>query len=147
MKTRRTFLSDCTLSLAALALVPASSISVSAMAGAGSATRLNHAVLSQQVHTLFKVRLDSGQVVNLTLLKAPLVMPPRTAVGRKPPGDVNHEKFSLIFSGPKDGLLASAIHQIEHPELGRFEMHLGPIGMPGADGLRYEAVFNQPVSA
>lgn len=133
------------MSLAALALVPASSISMFAMTGASSVSRLNHAVLSQQINTLFKVRLDDGQVVNLTLLKAPLAQT-RTAVGRKPPGDANHEKFSLIFSGPKDGLLASAIHRFEHRELGRFEMHLGQIGMPGADGLRYEAVFNRPVS-
>jgi len=116
------------------------------MTGDSSVSRLNHAVLSRQVNTLFKVRRADGQVVNLTLLKAPLARPRRT-IGNKPPVDLNHEKFSLIFSGPKDVLLASAIHQFEHRELGRFEMHLGPIGMPGADGLRYESVFNQPVSA
>jgi len=134
------------LSLAALALVPASSLRVSAITGESPVGSFSHAILSQQVHTVFKVRLDDGQVVNLTLLKAPLATPRRT-VGRQPPGDLNYQKFSLIFSGPKDILLASAIHQFEHRELGRFEMHIGPVGLPGADGWRYEAVFNRPVSA
>jgi hypothetical protein len=146
MSTRRKFLFDCSTTLAALALVPVSSVKLSAMAVGSSGSRLNHAVLAHQVNTLFKVRRADGQVVNLTLLKAPLA-PPRRTIGDKPPGDLNHEKFSLVFRGPKDVLLASAIHQFEHRNLGRFEMHIGPVGTPGADGLRYEAVFNQPVSA
>jgi len=94
----------------------------------------------------FKVRLTDGQTANLTLLKAPLA-PARRTIGGKPPGDLHNEKFSLIFSGPKDVLLASAIHELEHQNLGRLEMHLGQIGTLATDGLRYEAVFNQPVTS
>lgn len=134
------------MSLAAIALVPGGAFSVKTHAGQSSFSRLSYASLSQHVHTVFKVVLADGQEVKLTLLKAPIA-PTRRAAGRQVPMDLNHEKFSLIFSGPKETRLDSAIHQFEHRELGQFEMHIGQIGMPGEDGLRYEAVFNQPVAA
>jgi hypothetical protein len=145
LKTRRQFISECALSLTALSLVPAGSFASAATTSAGSAVRLNHAGFSQQVNTVFKIRLADGKTANLTLLKAP-VAPPCRMSGNKPPLDLNHEKFSLVFSGPTDVAIDSAIHQLEHEKLGRLEMHLGPIGTPGADGLRYEAVFNQPAT-
>ncbi len=148
MNTRRKFLSECTMSLAALALLPTATIGWSATA-AGSAESpdpLNHEALAGQINTLFRVHLSSGRVVELKLLKAPLAPPTSALPGRRPPGDAGYEKFSLIFSGSKDALLASAIHQFEHNQLGRFEMHIGQIGAPDASSVRYEAVFNQPAT-
>lgn len=146
MSTRRKFLFDCSTAVAALALAPMSAVNLSAMVEGNfqSAGQLNYEVLAGQVNTLFRVRLSSGQVVKLKLLKAPLAPPTPTTQGRRPPGDAGHQKFSLIFSGPEDALLASAIHRFEHGQLGRFEMYIGQIGTSEADEVRYEAVFNQP---
>lgn len=146
VKTRRQFISDCTLSLSALALLPAGVGCLTAAAGP-SGHRLSYAVLVAQINTEFHLLLNDGKVAKLTLLRAPLAPPPRLVPGRKPPADLSHEKFSLIFSGPTDRRIASAIHQFDHPELGRFEMHLGPIGAPAEGRRRYEAVFNQPAPA
>ena len=145
LNTRRKFLSDCTLSLAALALVPVSS-ATAALAQQSPAVALTYAALSAQVDSVFKIRLNNGQIVNLTLCKARLAPPARIIAGSKPPVDLHHEKFSLVFNGPQDAVLGSAIHSVEHAALGKFELHLGPIGTPGTDGVRYEAVFNRPAT-
>ena len=151
MSTRRKFIFDCSTTLAALALVPLSSVNLSAMAeeagGFRSLEQMSYPVLAGQVTTPFRVRLSPRRVVELTLLKAPLVRPTPITPGRPLPGDAGYEKFSLIFSGPKDALLPSAIHRFEHHQLGRFEMFIGQIGMPDADSVRYEAGFNRPATA
>lgn len=49
--------------------------------------------------------------------------------------------FSLIFLGPEEPVLPQAIRRLEHSSLGELEIFLVPIGR-GADGVRYEAVFN-----
>ena len=147
MSTRRKFLLDCSAAVAGLALVPVSPVAVATMAGGDLPTleQLRYPVLAGQINTLFRIRL-SERVVQLRLLKAPLARPTPVTPGRRPPGDAGNEKFSLIFSGPKDALLPSAIHQFEHRHLGRFEMYIGRIGSPEADSVRYEAVFNKPVA-
>jgi hypothetical protein len=145
MNTRRKFLFDCSVAMAGLSLVPLHSAGqlVQPCERFQSIAKLSYPSLSGQLNTLFRVHLSPGQVVELKLLKARLTPPTHTMPGSRPPGDAGNEKFSLIFSGPKETLLASAIHQFEHRHLGRFEMYIGQIGMP-ADGVRYEAVFNQP---
>jgi hypothetical protein len=143
MTTRRKFLFDCSTALAAFALVPVSSF------GAGnfqSIAEMSHAALAAQVNTFFRVRLASGQMVKLKLLKAPLARPTPSRLGRRS-GDAGNEKFSLVFSGPKAALLAAAIHEFEHERLGRFEMYIGQIGTQDAESVRYESVFNRPAPA
>ena len=149
MSTRRQFISDCSTAVAGLALVPMGAIGLSAMTpqAAASLERMSYPALASQVNTTFWVHLPSRRVVKLKLLKAPLARPTPATPGCRPPSDVGNEKFSLIFSGPKEALLASAIHRFEHGQLGRFEMHIGQIGTPDAEGVRYEAVFNQPARA
>lgn len=146
MKTRRKFLFDCSTAMAGLALVPLHSAGQLAQSREGFRFpgKLSYSSLAGQVDTVFRVRLSPRQIVELKLLKARLGPPTPARPGRRLPGDAGNEKFSLIFSGPKDALLASAIHQFEHRHLGRFEMYIGQIGPQGADGARYEAVFNQP---
>ncbi len=48
-----------------------------------------------------------------------------------------------MFSGARgETPLQQRIHALEHPQLGRLELFLVPVG-PGPDGVpRYEAVFN-----
>lgn len=149
MKNRRKFLFDCSTAMAGLALVSVHSASQLTQLREGFKTfgKLNYRSLVCQVNTLFRVHLSPGQVVELKLLKAPVAPPTPCTPGRRPPGDAGNEKFSLIFSGPKETLLASAIHQFEHRQLGRFEIYIGQIGAQDTEGVRYEAVFNQPAPA
>ena len=149
MTTRRKFLLDCSTAMAGLALAPLHSAGQLAQSREGfqSPGKLSYSSLASQVDTVFRVRLSPRQIVELKLLKARLAPPTPARPGRRPAGDAGNEKFSLIFSGPNEELLTSAIHQFEHRHLGRFEMYIGPIGPQGTDGARYEAVFNQPAPA
>lgn len=143
MSTRRKFIVDCSTAVAALALVPISTFKVAA-APFEPVEPMTHAVFAKQVGTIFQAQPGAGQPVNITLLKVRQMPLTTTPAGRRPAPDFGHEKFSLIFSGPNDTVLASGIHPFAHPRLGRFDMHLGQIGLPTADGIRYEAVFNRP---
>jgi SAM-dependent methyltransferase len=48
--------------------------------------------------------------------------------------------FRLIFRGPAQPVHPQATLPLDHPELGRVEIFLVPIG-PDAQGMRYEAIF------
>jgi hypothetical protein len=149
MSTRRKFLRDCSTVVAALALAPLSSLGRSVLAGGNfqSLEQMSYLVLAGQINTLFRVRVSPRQVVELKLLKAPLARATPSVPGRRAAGDAGNEKFSLIFSGPKETLLASAIHRFEHRQLGRFEMYIGQVGTQDATSVRYEAGFNRPAPA
>jgi hypothetical protein len=134
--------------MGAIALFPLQSAGQLAQPGGelGSPKQLNYRSLAGQLNALFRVHLSPREVVELKLLKARLAPPAPTRPGHRPPRDATNEKFSLIFSGPKEALLASAIHQFENQDLGRFEMYIGQIGTEDTERVRYEAVFNQPMS-
>ena len=146
MSSRRKFMFDCAAVTAAIVVAPLRSFSRPAVSTGDwqSLKQMSYPLLAGQVNTLFRVRVSPHQVVNLKLLKAPLARPTPVRPGKPLPGDAGYEKFSLIFSGPKEVVLASAIHRLEHDQLGRFEMHLSQIGRPEADSVRYEAGFNRP---
>ncbi|HEY2084306.1 MAG TPA: hypothetical protein VGI88_16115 [Verrucomicrobiae bacterium] len=109
--------------------------------------RISYSALAGQINTLFRVRPSPLRTVDLTLLKAPLAPPTPVAFGRPIPSDARNEKFSLIFSGPKEELIEPAIYRFEHEKLGAFEMYVGQIGTRETDCVRYETVFNRPAIA
>ncbi|MCX6921985.1 MAG: hypothetical protein NT154_02010 [Verrucomicrobia bacterium] len=144
MISRRTFIFDCSTALAGLA----SALTIFGLrrtdAKTGrSSNQLDYAAFAAQINTIFRVRLFSGRVVALRLIKARLAPCRQVALGRRPTLDADNERFSLIFCGPQHSPLASAIHLFEHTRLGRFEMYFGEIGVREYAGIRYEAVFNQ----
>jgi hypothetical protein len=149
MSSRRQFIFDCSAVIAALAVAPMSALGRPARAcdGVQSLEQMSCSALAEQVNTIFQVRVSSREVVALTLLKARLARSTLVKLGRSSPREAGYEKFSLIFSGPKTTLLASAIHQFEHGQLGRFEMYVGQIGTHDAETVRYEAGFNRPAPA
>jgi hypothetical protein len=51
------------------------------------------------------------------------------------------EPFELLFRGPAEPVFAQQIFGLEHPELGRLEIFLVPVGRQ-SDGARYEAIFS-----
>lgn len=146
MSTRRKFLCDCSAGIAAVTLFSFESAGqlFQPRGDVSSLGQLSYGSLAGQLNTPFRVRLSPREVVELTLLKALVTPSTPLRPGHRPPVDAGNERFSLIFSGPKEVLLASAIHQFEHRHLGRFEMYIGQIGAPDTDSVRYEAVFNQP---
>jgi hypothetical protein len=63
----------------------------------------------------------------------PLGNPGSAGPGREP--------FAALFRGPLEPALPQGIHALEHPDLGRLEIFLVPVGRD-PQGTRYEAVFN-----
>jgi len=53
------------------------------------------------------------------------------------------EGFSLVFKGPKEPVVRHSTLQIEHPQLGQFEMYLGPVSTLEPNGTLYQAVVNK----
>lgn len=149
MHSRRKFLANCSVAATALAVVPLSAMSSPALTECGlqPLEKIGYLALARQVKSVFRVHPQSGQPVALTLLKAPLAPAIHSAPSRPPAPDADNEKFSLIFSGPKDVVLASAIHLFEHDQLGRFEMYVGQIGTLDPHSHHYETVFNRPAPA
>ena len=145
--TRRQFLYNSSAAVAVMAVFPAIASGKTANAGGNfrSLTQISYSQLAAQIHTPFRVYAPSGRVVELRLLKAPLAAPSPVLPGRRPPVDADNEKFSLVFSGPRDELLPAAIHPFEHDELGRFNMYIGQIGTRDPVRVRYQSVFNRPV--
>jgi hypothetical protein len=141
MISRRKFAFESATAVAALVMAP---ISFGLPRMESRPTPLNYAAFAGQIDTLFRVRFSPHQGIDLRLIKARLTPRPPIVPGRRPPVDADNEKFSLVFSGPRSSPLSAAIHVFEHPQLGRFEMYFGEIGIRDDDGVRYEAVFNQP---
>ena len=91
------------------------------------------------VNGMFRVPLDSGEVLDLELIEARTIGESRQAVS---PG-IRSQGFSLIFRGPRDRLLSQQIYSIEHPTRGTLGIFLVPLGPEGdAQGLHYQAIFN-----
>lgn len=57
--------------------------------------------------------------------------------------DDRTERFSLLFQGPGSPVAPQAIHRLEHAEIGAFDLFLGPVHLPGFEGIPYQAVFNR----
>jgi hypothetical protein len=92
---------------------------------------LTYATFAARLRETFIVRLDSSTIVELTLVTASDVALP--AVG---------ERFSIIFSGPRERPLPQGTYTFDHPALGLFPLFIVPIGV-ARDELHYEAVFTR----
>ena len=53
------------------------------------------------------------------------------------------EGFSLIFKGPKEPVLPQDTLKMKHAQMGEFDLFIGPVLSPEADGVYYEAVFSR----
>jgi hypothetical protein len=92
------------------------------------------------VNALFRIRLGSGESIDLELIEAKTI-----GERRRPdlPGIGRQQAFSLIFRGPRDRLLPQQIYPIEHPTRGAIGIFLVPLGPEGdSNGLHYQAIFN-----
>ncbi len=92
---------------------------------------LTAADFESAVDTEFEVAHGDGDWVALRLA--------RVVVAGERPG--HRSPFTLEFVGPSSPVLDHVIHVVTHPDMGAFELFLGPVVSP-ADGTTYEAVFN-----
>jgi len=90
--------------------------------------------LAPLVGSDFAVALDAPWDLRLTLAEASPLSPQTSFTGafRSP--------FRLIFHGPAQPVHPQQTLPLDHPQLGRVEIFLVPIG-PDAVGMRYEAIF------
>lgn len=143
--TRRKFLWDCSKILAAAV----SPIGLAAESSEFemkdiSLDDLRYATFSKQAKSSFRVYADANRTVDLKLAKTALAKD-RPARRGKRPGDAGNEKFSLLFTGPREALLQQGVYKFEHQKIGRFEMFITPVIPPENSRYYYEAVFNRPV--
>jgi len=64
-------------------------------------------------------------------------------LGEDVPADETNRRrrpFSIVFRGPEDMYLPQAIYPLEHPQMGRLDIFLVPIGLD-KKGMKFEAVF------
>lgn len=95
---------------------------------------LTLARLAPLVGTTFSLALDAPWDLRLRLAEAAPLSPQTSSTGafRAP--------FRLIFHGPAQPVHPQQTLPLDHPQLGRVEIFLVPIG-PDSQGIRYEAIF------
>jgi hypothetical protein len=145
MSTRRKFLIHCSTAVAVAVFAPigATGMLCPSRWSTFAADNLSHADFAGQIDTDFRVHLGLLRGATLKLVRSPLAPPYRQSSGRRS-ALADSERFSLIFSGPRNELLPDGIHRFEHSRLGRLEMFVAQIGRGDAEQVRYEAVFNRP---
>ncbi len=92
---------------------------------------LTAADFESAVGTEFEVARGDAESVALRLVRV-------TVVGERPG---HRTPFALEFIGPRLPVLDQVIHRMTHPDMGEFELFVGPV-VSEADGTTYEAVFN-----
>jgi hypothetical protein len=89
---------------------------------------------SQHLNTIFKVKLESGESIELELVEVTV-----REIG--PTEQAGMERFSVFFYGPVDFYLPQQTYELVHPEMGEMYLFIVPIGQH-QKGIKYEAVFN-----
>lgn len=85
---------------------------------------------SAAVDSIFEIVDDDSESLELRLTDVVLLA---DRPGRR-------RSFSLWFRGPPSRTLDHITHRVMHPEMGEFELFLGPIASD-SEGVSYEAVF------
>lgn len=140
MRSRRQFVLDCTLVVAA-AMVPPTASGLSFSEAEVSLQELSFATFAEHLNTTFLVRASQDRTVELELIEAQCI-PWQTVpleLGRECPG----QTFSLLFRGQPKLELPQGTYDFAHDRMGRFSMFIAPVGRPEPDEPRYEAVFNR----
>jgi hypothetical protein len=93
----------------------------------------DHTTFEQHLHVIFSVQTAAGPVdVELDEVE----VHPQGVV----PGSTR-QPFTLIFLGPKDGLLPEGLHKLSHDDLGEFDLYLIPI-LSAGERQAYQSIFN-----
>jgi hypothetical protein len=65
--------------------------------------------------------------------------------GREPAFAGRDDAFALLFSGPRDSVLDSGIHELRNPDLGAFSVFISPVQASGQAEQHYEVVVDRSV--
>jgi len=98
---------------------------------ADSLDKLNPKVLSEHLHTKFRVNIEGADPIELEIVE---ITEPQTVP--------KLELFVLNLRGPCSPRLIQRVHRLEHEKLGAFEIFLTPIA-GDQQSTTYEAVFNR----
>jgi len=93
---------------------------------------LTEAEFSKHVNTKFRVASEPPIELELVEVKGYL---------SKAHEQTGMERFSAFFNGPREPFLRQRVYELEHDQMGAFELFLVPIA-EDKNGFRYEAVFN-----
>jgi hypothetical protein len=93
--------------------------------------KLNAKILSEHLHTNFRVHLDNHGPVDLEIVEV-----------TEPSAPPQLESFVLVLRGPKAPLLEQRTHHLEHQQLGAFDIFLTAIAAD-AQSTTYEIIFNR----
>lgn len=100
---------------------------------------LHAGTFSTQLNTPFSIHVSPTLVMQVELVE---VTEKGAADHQHPSAASRQERFSLVFHGSRDILLRQGMYQLQHNQLGAFELFLVPVGQDH-DGVYYEAVFNR----
>jgi hypothetical protein len=89
-----------------------------------------------RVGSSFRIRQHPESAFEAELIEARALGDP----GRSTAASGRRAPFSLLFRTMPGGALPQRIYQVEHDEMGSFDIFLVPVG-PDAVGMVYEAVF------
>ena len=137
MTNRRQFLWTCSALTLSASLAPAACWTSQAPAREVALDQLSFTGFSSQVGTVFRLAQGAGPGLKLVEAKA--------LSSHSQAADARNEKFSLLFTGPKNQTPSQDTHRFEHPELGVFEIFIVPVGHTDSSRAYYEAVFNRPI--
>ena len=133
MRSRRSFLHGVA-TVSALGSTPGLALQTVEVMNTGPETRpFTLQWFAPHVGTEFRVQTNHGQLA-LSLVSAD-ALPRHSAI--------EGEKFSLVFSGPRDLQLTQQVCRFEHAKLGNLDLFLVPILTRRKDCFLYEAIFNQ----
>ena len=97
--------------------------------------RLTVAMFEEQLGKPFRLSREGAPDLELLLIEARGL----SSAAAKP--GAPREPFSLVFQGPERPVLPQRIYALDNEAMGRLEIFLVPIES-GADGTKYEAIFN-----
>ena len=94
---------------------------------------LTESEFSKHLNSKFQLDLN-GQKVELELVEVKGYLLQETE-------QHGMERFSAFFAGPRSSFLGQSMHQLNHDQMGTFDIFLVPVSSD-EQGYRYEAVFN-----
>lgn len=142
MKTRRDFLTNCSVLAAVAALEPTTLLSAPSFRRVPSLGQPGLSDWVPLVDTAFRLVRDGESDIRLRLTEAQgrLGARPSAAVA----GDPGEHQFSLLFRARQDASLEQNTYTFEHAVLGRFAMFIVPVYRRDGNHCFYEAIFNGP---
>ena len=96
-------------------------------------SRLSQADFTRYLRTNFSIRMSTKIAWKVELYQV---------IENKAGTTQGLKNFSLFFRGRHDNPLRQNTYRFEHPQLGTFNLFIGPAGSSG-DMKQYEAVFNR----